>query len=406
VVEGPDANLEVESRDGELNVGSSKGNEMVLSDGAVSRHHCLFKSTDAGIVLTDLDSKNGTQLEGARIISGYVKPGHRIVVGTSALTVHELDSDTSAMLSKETRFGSVLGKSTQMRRLFAVLPRIAQSDATVLIQGETGTGKGVLAESIHEASPRADKPLVVVDCGALPPSLLESELFGHEKGAFTGAVTAKVGMLEAANGGTVFFDEIGELPLELQPKLLRFLENRTVRRVGSNKNKEVDVRVIAATNRDLRKAVNAERFRSDLLYRLNTVKLTVPPLRERPEDIPLLVEHFFEQFAPTSPAFTASELSSLLQLGSWPGNVRELRSTVERGLLFGDLGGNPGDTVASGDAPTSYREAKAGAINSWERQYLSNLLSQNDNNLSRAARAAQMDRTYLRQRLRALGLRD
>src|SRR5690606_15891476 len=217
---------------------------------------------------------------------------------------------------------------------FEALPRIAASDATVLIQGETGTGKTLLAEAIHQAGPRRRAPFVVIDCGAIPPTLIESELFGHEKGAFTGATTTRVGAIESAAGGTVFFDEIGELPLDLQPRLLRGIEVRMVKRVGGRDQIRVDVRVIAATHQDLRAAVNRGGFRSDLYYRLNVVSLRLPPLRERRDDIPLLVESFYEQFAglPGAPQDLVDELTRL----DWPGNVRELRAAVERAVLLGD----------------------------------------------------------------------
>jgi DNA-binding NtrC family response regulator len=288
-----------------------------------------------------------------------------------------------------------------------VLPRLAESDSTILLEGETGTGKGLLAEAIHEASPRAAGPFIVLDCGAIPPTLIESELFGHEKGAFTGAAAARTGGFEAARGGTVFLDEIGELPLDMQPKLLRALEDRVVKRVGGNEPVRLDIRIIAATNRDLRTEINQGRFRSDLYYRLNTFRLRIPPLRERRDDIALLVAHFYRQLSPGGEPPPA-ELITELARHDWPGNVRELRAAVERAVLLGD----PAVWRAlCDDAPplaederfaegTSFRAAKERAVAAWEREYTRALITRYGGNLSRAARAVRMDRNHLRELLR------
>jgi DNA-binding NtrC family response regulator len=291
-----------------------------------------------------------------------------------------------------------------MRRIFQALPRIASSEATVLLEGETGTGKTMLADAIHQASARGARPFNVVDCGAIPPTLIESELFGHDKGAFTGATGARVGAIEAASGGTVFFDEIGELPLDLQPRLLRVIEDRTIKRVGGRDAIKIDVRVIAATNQDLRAAVNRGAFRADLYYRLNVVSLRLPPLRERRDDIPLFVEAFYEQFAgmPGAPQEMLDEFAR----HDWPGNVRELRAAVERAVLLGDpalwkalVDETQGTSTGpeSFDDASSFRAAKEHAMVRWERGYIEELLRRHGNNLSRAARAARMDRTYLRE---------
>jgi transcriptional regulator with GAF, ATPase, and Fis domain len=330
-----------------------------------------------------------------------------VKVGFTTLRFEHGDASVEEPLSADDRFGAAIGRSIAMRRTFAMLPRIAASNATVLLEGETGTGKSLLAAAIHHASPRADRPLVVVDCGAIPPTLIESELFGHEKGAFTGAAAARIGSLEAAAGGTVFFDEIGELPLDLQPRLLRAIEDHMVKRVGGAEPQKVDFRVIAATNQDLRTAVNRGAFRSDLYYRLHVVSLRLPPLRERRDDIPLLVETFYEQLAghAGAPAALVEELAR----HDWPGNVRELRAAIERAVLFDDpaLWRTLVDE-AHGDAPIpdaepgfddalSFRAAKERALVRWERGYLAELLRRHGGNLSRAARAARMDRTHLRE---------
>jgi DNA-binding NtrC family response regulator len=296
-----------------------------------------------------------------------------------------------------------------MRRLFAVLPKVAASDVTVLIEGETGTGKSLLASAIHEASPRADKPFVVVDCATIPPNLIESELFGHEKGAFTGAIGTRVGAFELAEGGTVFLDEVGELPLDLQPKLLRALEDRIVKRVGGNEPVRLNVRVIAATNRELRAEINRGRFRSDLYYRLNTFSVRVLPLRERRDDVALLVAHFYRQLHPFGEEPPAELLAELLR-HEWPGNVRELRAAVERTVLLGDPAvwreiTEPSAGVTPAGQTMSFRAAKEQAVATWERDYLRALVTRFAGNLSRAARAVRMDRNHLRELLVRHGLR-
>jgi DNA-binding NtrC family response regulator len=402
VVRGADASAGAESKGLELTVGTAEGNDLRLTDPAVSRHHCVLAVTPFGVELRDLDSTNGTTLAGFRVNSVYVTSGALIGVGESTLRVELLPDRLKPNVSREDRFGPVLGKSVAMRRLFAVASQVAPADATILIEGETGTGKGLLAEAIHAASRRAQGPFVVVDCAALPPQLMESELFGHEAGAFTGAQQRRLGLFESASGGTIFLDEIGELPLELQPKLLRAIERREIRRVGSNTRIQVDVRIVAATNRDLRREVNRGAFRSDLWYRLNTVRLAIPPLRERREDIPLLVEHFYEQMTPHPGSRPPAELVAKLLLGEWRGNIRELSNAVERALFTGDDVVPDGD--ADDDATASFRTAKERAMGAWERQYLSQLLTRHGGNISAAARAARMDRSHLHGLLRRHGL--
>jgi DNA-binding NtrC family response regulator len=419
VIAGPDKDALCESKEVELTIGSSRQNSLVLTDRAVSRHHVAITATPDGFHLRDLGSTNGTTLAGYRVDSAYLKPGAVVGIGASQVRFEVLSGEVREPLSAEDRFGRVLGHSAAMRRIFAHLPRIATSDSTVLLEGETGTGKSLLADVIHQESPRAKGPLVVVDCSAIPPTLIESELFGHARGAFTGAQTARTGAFEAANGGTIFLDEIGELRLDMQPKLLRALEERSIRRVGSLDPVRLDVRIIAATNRDLRQEVNRGAFRADLFYRLNVVRIRVPSLRERPEDIPPLMTHFYEQFARTGDPGPPATFISDLMLQPWPGNVRELRSAVERALLMGDtsmwrdaiIGAEPTPdtlTLASSvsDAPVevdssrSFRELKEREVSRWERAYLQALVRANGGNLSRAARAGRMDRNHLRELIR------
>jgi transcriptional regulator with PAS, ATPase and Fis domain len=281
----------------------------------------------------------------------------------------------------------------------------------VLIHGETGTGKDAAAEAIHEASARREQPFVVVDCGAIPAELLESELFGHERGAFTGAVEDRSGAFEAASGGTIFLDEIGELALELQPKLLRALERKTIKRVGSNHYAPVDVRIIAATNRCLRSEINAHRFRSDLYYRLNVLNVQMPPLRERLEDLPLLVDAMLSSLRADGHEYAGHVRSDafLAALGahSWPGNVRELRNYIERCLTLYDRAPLDGEQDAAGsmhvDLPL--RDARRRWCEAIERRYLSEIVRQNEGNVAAAARAAGVDRAYFYRLLWKYGLR-
>jgi len=406
VVRGGDAPASVESNGLELTVGTAEGNDLRLTDPAVSRHHCVLAVTSRGVELRDLDSTNGTTLGGFRISSGFVGQGALIGIGETVLRVDLLAEPLQSQVSREDRFGPVLGRSMAMRRVFAIATQVAPSEATVLIEGETGTGKGLLAEALHQQSRRAKGPFIVIDCAAMPPQLMESELFGHEAGAFTGANSKRTGLFEAAAGGTLFLDEIGELPLELQPKLLRALERHEVRPIGSNARIQVDVRIIAATNRDLRREVNRGAFRSDLWYRLNTVRLVIPPLRERREDIRLLAAHFYAQMANDPSARPPSELVDALMRGDWRGNVRELASAVRRAMIAGDPAAlaelqSEGD---GDDASLPFRVAKERATGAWERQYLWKLMARHSWNVSRAARAAKMDRSHLHGLLRRHGL--
>ena len=395
-VEG-DLGREVGSCAEPLAIGTSPGNRLVLNDGLVSRHHCELTSTPLGLYVRDLGSTNGTFIDGVRVEAGYLRPGARLVVGTTTIAVEVAAEQLVESVPAVERFGRLLGTSPQMRRVFAVLERVAPSESSVLLEGETGTGKTLMAQMLHERSERAGAPFVVVDCSAIPPTLIESELFGHEKGAFTGAHVARAGAFEAARGGTVFLDEIGELPLDMQPKLLRALEERVIKRVGSTEPTRLDVRLVAATNRDLRTEVNRAAFRADLYYRLNTVRVKVPALRERPEDIPLLVASFFRLFAGEGAAPPASLLGEMMRR-PWPGNVRELRSAVERMVLLGDnLDGDDASTCEGAcDFTVSFRDAKEEAVARFERRYLRELLSAHQGNLSRAARAVRMDRNHLR----------
>ncbi len=407
VVDGPDAGTVCTTDEPELVLGTAQGNTMMLHDPAVSRHHCAIEVTARGYRLVDLGSTNGTFLGDYRIESAFLGERANIRVGISRLSFERLTETVREPLGPELELGRLIGQSLAMGRIFAALPRIAASGSTVLLEGETGTGKGLVAETIHELSPRAEAPLITVDCAALPETLIESELFGHARGAFTGASAARAGAFELAQGGTVFLDEIGELALDMQPKLLRVLENRVIRRVGGSRPIRLDVRVIAATNRDLRQSVNTGAFRADLYHRLNVLRLRLPPLRERREDIPMLVERFYRELDGPEP-HAPQELVDALSRLDWPGNLRELRNAVERAVLFGEALAAEVEPSTAGSAEVSERfdpalsfgGAKARAVARWERWYLAELMRHAGGNLSAASRAARIDRTHLRALLR------
>jgi DNA-binding NtrC family response regulator len=386
----------------EIRIGKDPSNHLCIPDPTVSRYHCLIERRPRGLLLRDLESTNGTQLGGHWIECAYLSPHVPFTIGDTTL---QIELEPAAGLAERAH---ILGHSVATTRLLASLPRVAGSPVTVLIEGETGTGKSLLAELIHRQGPRAEKPFVVVDCGAIPATLIESELFGHERGSFTGAVERHIGAFEAAQGGTLFLDEVGELPLALQPKLLRAIEERTIKRVGSTKPTRIDVRVIAATNRELREAVGAGQFRADLYYRLEAIRLQMPALRERQEDIPALIEQFARRLQPGIGAAVLEDVQRLLAARKdWPGNVRELRNAVEKVLVLGDLGTEP---TASAPLPAgappefdgsrSFKMAKEEAMVAWEQSYLASLLRHAKGNVSQAARVAQMDRSHLRDLLR------
>jgi len=294
VLEGPERGREVTATRGVVRVGGARDNDLVLSDDAVSRRHLEIRLRKDEVRVVDLGSTNGTTVDGVHIVEAVLSAASLIRLGASAIRVTPIDEPVAIALSSRERFGALLGRSVAMREVFSVLERVAPTDATVIVEGETGTGKELAAEAIHAHSPRAEGPFVAIDCGAIPPNLIEAELFGVVRGAFTGAVSDRRGVFEEADLGTLFLDEIGELPLELQPKLLRALEKREIRRVGATQPRKVDVRVVAATNRDLAVEMNRGSFREDLFFRLAVVSVKLPPLRARRDDIPLLVRHFVE----------------------------------------------------------------------------------------------------------------
>jgi DNA-binding NtrC family response regulator len=406
--------------DGDLcKVGSHASNDIVLRDPMVSRFHCRLVREDGVWRLRDSGSMNGTKLDGVRVRDADVIEGGVLAIGDSVVRVRAGAPQKEDIVPMLPSFGALVGTSLPMRRLFGLLDKIAQSDINVLIEGESGTGKELVATEIMQRSARADKPFVVVDCGAISPSLVESELFGHIRGAFTGADRDRMGAFEAADGGTVFLDEIGELPLELQPKLLRALEAREIRRVGETRARRVNVRVISATNRDLEREVNKGRFREDLYFRLAVISARVPPLRERLDDMLILVRTFLQQLGvPEEERLFGAQVLSDMSKHDWPGNVRELRNYVERSVVLqsasptlrrGQGAGGPGHSVAGPingiDLSVPFRIAKDAVIDSFERSYLSQLLEAAGGNMSKAARMAGMDRMYLHRLVQKHGLR-
>lgn len=350
--------------DGELlRLGSHESNELVVVDPTVSRFHCRLVHDRTAWKITDQSSLNGTRMGGLRIRDvDLPEGGCKLQLGDSVVRIRELPAEHQVELLARPSFGDLIGNTLPMHRLFAILDKVAQSGSNVLIEGEPGTGKELVATELVRRGPRARKPFVLVDCSTISPHLIESELFGHVKGAFVGAERDRTGAFEAAQGGTVFLDEIGELPLDIQAKLLRALESREVRRLGDSKTRKIDVRVVAATNRKLEREVNNGRFREDLYFRLSVVTVRVPPLRERLEDIELLVNGFLEsmQSAHTKHLFRGETLASMMR-HDWPGNVRELRHFVERTLAFQDTSGTaPGDVRGySSEAYESDGESKA-----------------------------------------------
>ncbi len=338
---------------------------------------------------------------------------HRALERTRLSREHRLLLDR---LEREYGFGALIGSGPAMQQVFEVIKKVADTDLTVLIRGESGTGKELVAQALHGRSPRAERPFVAVNCAAISRELVESELFGHEKGAFTGADGRRVGRFEAAGGGSIFLDEIGDMPLDTQAKVLRVLQERTLERVGGNQPIAIDVRVVAATHRALEAEVAAGRFREDLYYRLKVVEARLPPLRERIEDVPALCQRFLEQLAARlgrEPATLTPEAMAQLMRYDWPGNVRELRNVIERAAVMasgpitaGDLAlGGPTRTTIAPVPGESFADAKKRWLARFEREYLLAALRAHGWNVSRTADAIGMVRQSLQQKIREHALR-
>jgi DNA-binding NtrC family response regulator len=397
-------------------IGKAPDNDVTIDHPTVSRHHLVVRRQGDQFLVQDLGSTNGTFIDGAQVREGFLRPGALLEVGDVQLRFQPQIKSLEVNPTDEHRLGDLVGASLPMRQIFALIQRIAPTDSTLLLIGETGCGKGAAARTIHKLSSRATGPFVVFDCASVSENLIESELFGHEKGAFTGAVSQRIGCLERAHGGTLFLDEIDDLPLDLQPKLLRALEDREFRRLGqSHGSHKFDTRVIAASKKDLWAETQAGRFREDLYFRLSVFTLTLPTLRDRKEDIPLLVD-----------AMAGNPLWSRLSekqreqfLGhTWPGNVRELRNAVERLKHVADipelasenfLREYNGPQVQEGEMlPVNYagpfKESKEALVRAFEREYLTRLLSKTKGNIARAARDAGLDRKHLYSLLHKYGL--
>ncbi len=410
VVAGPEEGLEL-ALDREVVVGSDPSCQLQLSDRAVSRRHAKLVAEGGRVIVQDLGSRNGTFLASVKIKEAELPAGAVLTLGQSAVTVQPRWHVRELPPSTKRSFGEVLGESLAMREIFAILERVAPTDVSVLVEGESGTGKELVARSIHAASQRAAKPYVVFDCSAVPADLVESELFGHKRGAFSGAVSDRAGAFVQADGGTLCLDELGELPVDLQPKLLRVLESGEVKAVGADTTRKVDVRVVASTNRDLHAEMRRGRFRQDLLYRLDVVKIRLPPLRQRPEDVPALVAKLLDGKLANGDTIGGENLKKLVSYG-WPGNVRELRNTLARAVAlagkqprFADLVFNLGPASSAPatigmeypgvSSPVPYKEAKDQLLLGFHRAYVAAVLERHKGSVREAAAAAGLSRKHL-----------
>lgn len=425
VTSGPDAGREVPLQ-GMIEIGTDPNAGLVLTDTAVSRKHLLVSVGEGRVIVKDLGSRNGTLFGGAKIHEMELPIGAVVQLGQTEIAVQLRWHVREVVPSTARKFGELFGESVAMREVFAILERAAISDAAVLIEGESGTGKELAARSLHAASERglAKRPYVVFDCGSVPPELAESELFGHRRGAFSGATADRAGAFQQADGGTLCLDEVGELPLDLQPKLLRVLETGEVKPVGADTPRKVDVRILASTNRDLLAESRRGRFRSDLFYRLEVVRVRMPPLRQRPEDIPGLVERLLQNRLPPRDKIAGSNLRKLVGYG-WPGNVRELRNALSRAVTLGQMPGKPRtafDKLVFNLGPVSatpltigvefpgissnvpYKEAKEQVIQNFDELYISSLVDRHHGHITKAAAAAGLSRKHLYELMRKIAL--
>jgi DNA-binding NtrC family response regulator len=397
-------------------IGRDEGAQIRLADPEVSAIHCELRAVNEGVLVKDLGSTNGTFVGSVRIREGIVTTAAEVLVGSTRIAI-EPTGKQRVDVGYSDRFGGLVGSSPKMRRVFGILEKVANTALSILILGETGTGKEVVAKSVHDASDRKNGPFVVLDCGSIPASLAESILFGHEKGVFTGATERKKGALAEAHGGTLFLDELGELPLELQPKLLRVLAERQVKRVGGNTLEPIDVRVLAATRRDLGTEMNAGRFRSDLFFRIAQIRVELPALRERLGDVPLLVEEICKRAGkPEAAPVVEGWIEQRLGSYDWPGNVRELVNVAQVAATLADTPeaiddvltlarDSVADDARHGGGPqTAFAEAKRGAIASFEKDYFSQLSRGAKGNVSEMARQSGMERHHVRAYLRKYGI--
>jgi transcriptional regulator with PAS, ATPase and Fis domain len=418
VIEGPDMGRAASIGDDELLVGTDEDCQLVLHDDRVSRRHLSLRATPEGFVVRDLDSRNGTLYAGSALGEATVPVGATLKLGRTFLRVQPRPEAVEVVPSQSRRFGELVAESLAMREVFAVLELAAQSEITVLLEGETGTGKELAARALHEASDRRRGPFVAIDCGALPESLLESELFGHVRGAFTGAASDRRGAFLRASAGTIFLDELDGVSLAVQARLLRVVEERRVRPVGGDVELPVDVRVVAAARSSLPARVAEGSFRPDLFYRLSVVRVVLPPLRQRREDIAPIVVELLRRRGFDAERVAGPNLDRLYA-HDWPGNVRELRNVIERALALaprsrtfdelrlvvapgGRADGSTDPLTVRTDLP--YVEAKQQLLEAFEQRYLQDVLARCEGNISATARASGLDRKHLKTLLRRHGL--
>jgi transcriptional regulator with GAF, ATPase, and Fis domain len=416
VIDGPDRGQRIRLSTEATRIGTAQHCALRLTDRTVSRLHCILEVVRDAVHIVDTNSTNGTFIDGVRVRDGDITSGSTLRIGSTSIRVDLVPEPMLLPISSKTSLGGLIGRGVEMRRLYALLELAAPTDAVILIEGETGTGKEVVARTIHDLSNRSTGPFVTVDCGSIAESLIESELFGHVRGAFSGATSNRAGLFEEAAGGTIFLDEIGELPPAMQPKLLRALESREVRRVGANAVTKVDARVVAATNRDLAQSVNDGTFREDLYFRLAVISLHLPPLRARQEDIPDLVKHFYERIGGRG-AEAPEDVLRVAMTRSWPGNVRELRNFIERSISLGWLREPatesaqaspevaPAQTGAVVPLHLPLKEARQTWINQFESVYVRAMLEATGGNVSRAAEFAGVNRRFLQRLMVRLGMR-
>ena len=395
-------------------LGQSEACQVRLTDPSVSRRHAALEAAGAALRITDLGSTNGTMVDRVRVVEALLTGGELVRVGETTLRVEDDLSSGLPALPELASFGRVVGASREMRRLYPLFEKLAHALVPVIIEGETGTGKEALAEALHEQGPRARGPFVIFDCTAVPPGLVESELFGHERGAFTGAVASRRGLFEQARGGTLLIDEIGDLDPALQPKLLRAVERAEIRRVGGDARIQVDVRILAATRRDLDREVEQGRFREDLYHRLAVARVELPPLRQRTNDVAVLARHFWAQLG-GDPSGLSADLLERWDGLHWPGNVRELRNAIARRLALGDEIAAPESTALQrGAAPAlddgridalvtaglPFPRARDRALEIFTERYVAHVLQQHGGNVARAAESSGIGRRYF-EKLRA-----
>ncbi|HCU25881.1 MAG TPA: sigma-54-dependent Fis family transcriptional regulator [Deltaproteobacteria bacterium] len=392
-----------------LTVGAHEKNDIVVQDPYASSRHLKILLGDGRVQVFDLASTNGVFVNGVKVREAELEAGQSLKFGQCEIAISTEEKFEKTQPKEIDRFYGMVGASLEMRSLYALLEKVAPPEAGILILGESGTGKELVAGAIHKLSPRARGPLVAINCGAISPELIESELFGHEKGAFTGALRQHDGAFGQARGGTLFLDEVGELPLELQPKLLRVLENRSYRRVGGSEELQADVRVVAATHRDLAKAVKEKRFREDLFFRLFIMPIHLPPLRERKEDLPLLCAKFLGEFSSGAlPKKLSPEAFALLREHDFPGNVRELRNVLLRAVIL-----SPGEIIEVKDLafPQKLAQAVPGGVSletmeEMEKRLVLKALTVHSWNKARAAEALGVAKSTLFAKIKLYDLRE